>query len=47
VGASDEQIAACRVEVDTRLESEILRDLEKSLGRRGDTLVAFALAEAS
>lgn len=45
-GASDAQIAACAVELDTRLESELLRDLEKS-GIRGDTLVAFALAEAS
>ena len=46
VGASDAQIAACQVEVDTRLESEMLRDLEQSMGICGDTLVAFVLAEA-
>ena len=46
-GASDGQIAACQVEVDTRLESEMLRDLEKSMGKASDTLVAFVLAEAS
>lgn len=47
VGASDGEIAACEVEVDTRLESEILHDLGKSFGGSRDTLVAFALAEAS
>lgn len=47
VGASEAQIVACRVDVDTALESEILRDLEKSGGSPGDTLVACALAEAS
>jgi Fe-S-cluster containining protein len=47
VGASDGEIAACEVEVDTRLESEILHDLEKLVGGSRDTLVAFALAEAS
>ena len=47
VGASDGQIAACQVEVDIRLESEILGDLEKVMGSHGDTLVAFALVEAS
>ena len=46
-GATDEQIAACQVDVDTRLESELVRDLEKTAGVRGDTLVAFALADAS
>ncbi|HLK48851.1 MAG TPA: YkgJ family cysteine cluster protein [Bryobacteraceae bacterium] len=45
-GASEEQIAACAVEVDTRLESKLLRQLEKT-GIHGETLVAFALAEAS
>ncbi len=42
-GATDEQIAACEVEVDTRGENEILEAMENP----GDTLVAFALAEAS
>ena len=46
-GATDEQIAACEVEIDTRLESDLLDELERSTGRAGDTLVAFALAEAS
>ncbi len=46
VGASDGQIAACQVEVDIGLESEIVRDLEHSTGSGGDTLVAFALADA-
>ena len=40
-GATDEQIAACAVEVDLDQESE-----EKA-GASGDTLVAFALLEAS
>jgi Fe-S-cluster containining protein len=46
-GATDEQIAACAVEIDTRRETELLAALEKTAGARGDTLVAFALAEAS
>ena len=46
-GATDEQIAACEVEIDTRLESDLLDELGRSTGRGGDTLVAFALAEAS
>lgn len=46
-GASDDEIAACAVEVDSRAESELLRELEKSTGIHGETLVAFALAEAS
>jgi len=46
-GASDEEIAACEVEVDTRREAELLEELEKSGGGGGETLVAFALAEAS
>ena len=46
-GASDEEIAACEVEVDTRPEAGLLDELEKSGGASGETLVAFALAEAS
>jgi Fe-S-cluster containining protein len=41
-GASDEEIAACQVEVDPGLEYE----LEKSTGVRGETSVAFALVAA-
>jgi Fe-S-cluster containining protein len=46
-GATDEEIAACEAEIDTRRESALLGALEKSDGARGETLVAFALAEAS
>ena len=44
-GASDEQIAACEVEVDPEnLEGELLRELEGA-GSAGETIVAFVLAE--
>jgi Fe-S-cluster containining protein len=44
-GASDEQIAACEVEVDPEnLEGELLRKLEAG-GTAGETIVAFALVE--
>ena len=46
-GASDQEIVACEVEVDTRLEAGLLDQIEKSGGGAGETLVAFALAEAS
>lgn len=46
-GATDEQIAACEVEIDIRGEAELLDALKKSTGASGDTLVAFALLEAS
>jgi Fe-S-cluster containining protein len=43
-GATDEQIAACEVEVDPDgVESTLLRELERATGVRGDTIVAFAL----
>lgn len=45
-GATDEQIAACQVEIDLQLEIE-LEELERTSGARADTIVAFALAEAS
>jgi Fe-S-cluster containining protein len=45
--ATDEQIVGCEVEIDTRRENELLEALKKSEGVRGETLVAFALAEAS
>jgi len=46
-GATDEQIADCEVDVDTHLEAELLEKLEKCGGGSGETLVAFALADAS
>ncbi len=43
-GASDEQIAACEMEVDPDgVEQVLLEDLERTSGRRGRTIVAFAL----
>jgi Fe-S-cluster containining protein len=47
-GASDEQIAACQVEVDPDgLESELIDQLERTAGSCGETIVAFALLGAS
>jgi len=46
-GASDEEIAACQVEIDPRgLESRLSDELERTTGARGQTIVAFALAAA-
>jgi len=46
VGASDDDIAACEVEVDPDgVESELLRELEQTTGKSGNTIVAFALAK--
>jgi Fe-S-cluster containining protein len=42
-GATEEQIAACEMPV-PGLEEELLEEFEQSSGRRGHTLVAFALA---
>jgi Fe-S-cluster containining protein len=42
-GATEEQIAACEMPV-SGLEEELLQAFEQSSGRRGQTLVAFALA---
>jgi hypothetical protein len=43
-GTSDEQIAACEMEVDPEgLEARLLEELERSDGRRGQTIVAFAI----
>ena len=43
-GATDEQIAACAVDVDPdELESTLLQDLERTTGAHGDTTVALAL----
>ena len=43
-GASDEEIAACEVELDPDdREPALLAELEAATGARGETLVAFAL----
>ncbi len=43
-GASDEQIAACRVDIDPQgLENALLADLDSAAGCAGQTIVAFAL----
>ena len=45
-GCSEKEIAACEMIPDPDdLESELLREVERSTGKRGDTIVAFALAE--
>jgi Fe-S-cluster containining protein len=47
-GASDEEIAACEVEVDPEgVESELVRLVEEKTGTQGNTIVAFALLQAS
>ena len=45
-GASDEEIAACQVEVDPGLESQLSNEVEESTGVSGETSVAFALVAA-
>jgi Fe-S-cluster containining protein len=43
-GASDEQIAACEMEVDPEgVEAGLSGELERTTGRRGTTIVAFAV----
>ena len=43
-GATDEQIAQCRVEIDPGgLEAQLLDELERTAGLRGQTIVALAL----
>ena len=43
-GASDGEIASCEMEVDPEgVELSLLLDLERATGRRGKTIVAFAL----
>jgi hypothetical protein len=45
-GASDEEIAACEMEVDPDdLESKLLEEMENQGNLLGRTIVAFALAE--
>lgn len=44
-GASDQQIAACEMKPDPDdLESRLLKQVEKSTGKHGDTIIAFCLA---
>jgi hypothetical protein len=46
-GATEEQIAACELEVDPGgLEATLLREFEHSTGKHGHTVVAFALTQA-
>jgi Fe-S-cluster containining protein len=43
-GATPEQIAACELHTDTaELEAKLLKRLERTTGKRGSTVVAFAL----
>jgi Fe-S-cluster containining protein len=45
-GASDKEIAACEMKPDPGgLEAKLLKNLEKTTGVRGNTIVAFCLAE--
>jgi Fe-S-cluster containining protein len=45
-GATDEEIAACEMRVDADdLESELVTKLEKAVGARGRTIVAWALGK--
>lgn len=45
-GASDEEIAACEMKPDPEdLESALLKEVEDSTGIRGNTIIAFCLAE--
>jgi Fe-S-cluster containining protein len=45
-GATPEQIAACEMIPDPdRLEADLLEELEKTSGARGQTIVAFALGK--
>ena len=47
-GASDEEIAACEVEVDPEdLQGQLVREVETSTGTQGETIVAFALVHVS
>jgi Fe-S-cluster containining protein len=45
-GASAKQIAACEMEVDSdNLEAKLLKQLERTTGARGQTIVAMAFGE--
>jgi Fe-S-cluster containining protein len=44
-GASDKEIAACEMKPDPDdLESRLLKQVEKTTGKRGNTIIAFCLA---
>jgi hypothetical protein len=44
-GASDKEIAACEMVPDPEeLEPRLLEQVEKNSGRRGNTIIAFALS---
>lgn len=44
LGATEEQIAACELHIDTdEMEARLVEDLERTTGKRGNTIVAFAL----
>ena len=44
-GASNEEIAACEMEVDpNNLEPALIKEAEKKTGARGQTIVAFSMA---
>jgi Fe-S-cluster containining protein len=45
-GSSDEEIAACQVEIDPALESRLSNEVEERTGLRGETSVALALGAA-
>jgi Fe-S-cluster containining protein len=46
-GATDEQIAECEMVPDPdNLEEELIAEVEKKTGKRGNTIVAWCLAEA-
>jgi len=46
-GATDEEIAACEMAVETDdLETELVRQVERASGTRGKTIVAWALGKA-
>jgi hypothetical protein len=45
-GATEEQIAACEMKIaDNGLEEQLIGELERT-GRRGETIIAFALIGA-
>jgi Fe-S-cluster containining protein len=42
-GATEQEIAACAVEIDPAPEAALVQELEQTTGASGDTIVAFAL----
>lgn len=46
-GASPEEIAACEMQIDPKsLEPELLEEIEKSTGAKGNTIVSFAIFDS-